>query len=231
MKQIQYVHCQSTLKIISWILISCLICFSVYCSKSNPIIQAQNIGSQQQIDSIIEIKQFDTLILSFAANLQSNISRNTVVFPTYTLGGRAFVVCDFDTNFVYISSKIIVKNISNNIIFIDTLNYTFQNIRNYFDIRVDLTPTTTLSEIESLFTLSYSTSVYPDTLRPIYPNSIMFDKDYIFKICGPNSQEKLCVPSWICIVKGTFLLEHIISINDSTIKNPMYQKLYKIIIE
>ncbi len=140
----------------------------------------------------------------------NNVERNTPMRPIVNVGGRCFVVCDYDNAYPLFTTEITIFDLLGNLVAGPSTNkslkgsYAIAQIRKYLDMDEleNRISSMTLDEIENHFSIS-GNGLQCDTLRPLYPTTVTFGYDYMNKNCGPESAGSMdngqCVASWNCL--------------------------------
>jgi hypothetical protein len=116
---------------------------------------------------------------------------------------------DFDSTYPLVSSEVNVFDLFGNLTASPASHATLKAQYTVGDIRKLMGLDTVLSRLNTMSTEDISQffrvdsvrfpAVGPDTLRPRYPTVIQINYEYLRRMCGPNSQERICVPAWNCL--------------------------------
>jgi len=155
--------------------------------------------------------------------LNNNGTQNTVIATGIIIDNRTYVLCDVDTTLAFVISDVTIFDILGNEVATPTSHKTLHSEYTVLDIRKLTGMDNTIENIDTMsaanlinyFKISESHSSAPDTLRPRYPSKINFGYDYMLKVCGPNSGESICMPSWNClnskgrlVAPGGYIISH-----------------------
>jgi hypothetical protein len=148
----------------------------------------------------------------FTVNLQTligNLPRNVIQTNPVSVGGKSYIVCDFDSTIVLIDSRVNIYDLLGNLTASPASHaslqetYTGADIRKFLGVDVSASGLLKLTPEEIVQYYSISPALNPadpDTLRPIYPPSFTIGYRFMLQNCGPSTASgKMCVPAWNCL--------------------------------